>query len=424
MSDDSVEASQIELEMLLDLPISPTAKKAIRMLKMDWAELEKIDPAKDVLAYSMKKQALIRSEYHTQDMLQKDEKYAKLAADNETLAARIDAKVERERILALGDFYRGNLNQLRLAAQDLTKEKNVGKKSAEKVPNLLGDKRPWGLILKDLDAETLAYDTWKAEYTKKTDHGETETTKAPERKLANFINDAAARLNRPPSLAQIRFEMSEYQACNHIAHNGLDAALLEAKKAQNADSPLWELFAAIILTERQKVDEGNIPKRLHGQEKRIEETLLIYQFTHFASLKKKEDPHNGDWIPGTFTIARQHLSAIPEIQAMNDNITKRVLDFKPTNTYEGAVVEEYLEAAEELKSVLEDVEEATGSVTIAQHKKTKAEKARRVATQRLRAATSAFLIAEEFRKKEAMEEEEEAVEMDAVLQAVEEVNLS
>lgn len=100
MSDDSVQQSRTELDMLLGLPISPSTKKSIRILQEDWSQLQQIDPTTDILAYSMKKQALIRSEYHIQQMLRKDDKYAKLAAEHETLAAEYDAKKEKERILS------------------------------------------------------------------------------------------------------------------------------------------------------------------------------------------------------------------------------------------------------------------------------------------------------------------------------------
>lgn len=311
---------------------------------------------------------------------------------------------------SLGDFYRGNLNQLRQAAQEMVKDRNLGKKSDEKESNLLGDKKPWKLVLESLDAENREYEDWGAECKARVKKGETGIPAAPAMKLTRFINDAAARLQRIPSLEQVRFEMEEYQARNEIAHNELDAALLEAKNAFDAESPLWHTFGQLILRERQAIKEGNLPARLIGKEKEIMETLLTYQQTHFRTLTNKKDPLDGSWIPDKVIVADQHLPELLDPPVVNDNLKNRVLQFGPQNSYEQNAVNDYFEAVEEMRKAIEDVEKTERAHSIAQAEKNSASKARRLATHHLKSAIATFRAAEAFRLKEALEEEEEAGE--------------
>ena len=103
-----MDRSMDELEKLLGLELSPSTKKAIEIFKKDWHDF--LSMSKGDEGYSRKQEELIRSESYTQKILAKDAKYDIVAAEYAEL-------VKQKRLVDLGDFHRGNLYHLKLAAK-------------------------------------------------------------------------------------------------------------------------------------------------------------------------------------------------------------------------------------------------------------------------------------------------------------------
>jgi hypothetical protein len=78
MTESSLEESREEVEDLLKLPLSPTTIQTLRDLQVDFNELQKLDRKHP--SYERKFRELMRAEIYTKRILNKDAKYAILAA--------------------------------------------------------------------------------------------------------------------------------------------------------------------------------------------------------------------------------------------------------------------------------------------------------------------------------------------------------
>jgi hypothetical protein len=415
MSDDSIEKSLEELELLLHQDLSPSTKTAIESLKKELKDLRSMDI--DDEGYPRKQQELLRTEYYTQKILAKDAKFESITSEYAKLA-------KEKRFVELGDYHRSNLYHLKLAAKEMVDERNAKKKQEmkrqikvaaeqkmkggedeeklehqeiEKEPNLL-DGRPWEDVLKDLDEEDRLYKEWRCNYGAMAKKGQMvpDPPKAP---MTKFISDAAARCQRAHTLAQARFEIEQYRQRNEIAHIGTDEIIADAKIANNGESEHWRTLAQIVLNELKSITEGDIPESLRGREAEIAETLFIYQANYFKILTVEVDAVNDVWMPNEVVVAERYLPRAVAEGVQHPNIKQRALAFRPTDTWEKGVVEEYLAAAEEEEEAKEELNPAEAAYSDAAKRKAEARREHGKAHQKLKNAGLSFLAMENYRRK-------------------------
>jgi hypothetical protein len=414
MPEGPMDRSMDELEKLLVLELSPSTKKAIEIFKKDWHDF--LSMSKDDEGYSRKQEELIRSESYTQKLLAKDAKYASVAAEYAKL-------VKQKRMVDLGDFHRGNLYHLKLAAKEMVEERNTRKKQElkrkmeavrkraeaaeeekneqqdiEKEPNLL-DGRPWKDVLKELDEEEELCIEWRRTWAAMAKDGQ-KVPEPPKTPMSKFISDTAARSPRSYTLAQARFEIQQYKARNEIAHIGVDEAISEAKNANSGESDHWRHLAQIILKERKAIQEGDIPESLRGREAQIAETLSIYQANYFQTITTEVDIVNDVWKPDEVIVAERYLPRAEPEGLQYPDLKQRALGFKPSNTWEKSVKEDYLAAIKEEEHAQAELKEAEAAYSEASKRKSEARKECGKAHQKLKMAGASYLAMENYIKKE------------------------
>ena len=314
MTESSLEESREEVEDLLKLPLSPTTIQTLRDLQVDFNELQKLDRKHP--SYERKFRELMRAEIYTKRILNKDAKYAILAAQHKELA-------EQKMLIELGGYHRGNLNHLKIVAREMIKEKfsrekkdapdAEARRKVTKDRNPLEEGKTWSELLEILDQESHALNEWRCAAQEAQRVKIAHTTPKPDRSLTNFIALAGQRCARKMELEQIRFEMEQYVSRNELAHIGLDDIISAAKTENNANFEHWKTLAQVILAQKNMINDGIIPRSLKGYEALIKESLLVYQEIHFETLLPDDANFTGVWEPAELVVSERNQPTPPEI---------------------------------------------------------------------------------------------------------------
>jgi hypothetical protein len=354
MTESSLEESREEVEDLLKLPLSPTTIQTLRDLQVDFNELQKLDRKHP--SYERKFRELMRAEIYTKRILNKDAKYAILAAQHKELA-------EQKMLIELGDYHRGNLNHLKIVAREMIKEKfsrekkdapdAEARRKVTKDRNPLEEGKTWSELLEILDQESHALKEWRCAAQEAQRVKIAHTTPKPDRSLTNFIALAGQRCARKMELEQIRFEMEQYVSRNELAHIGLDDIISAAKTENNANSEHWKTLAQVILAQKNMINDGIIPRSLKGYEALIKESLLVYQEIHFETLLPDDANFTGVWEPAELVVSERNQPTPPEI--FEEDVTPQVESFEPADTWETAKRDEYLLANAQVNKIKAEI---------------------------------------------------------------------
>ena len=286
------------------------------------------------------------------------------------------------------------------AEEGLEEEKNE-QQEIEKEPNLL-DGQPWKDVLKELDEEEELCIEWRRTWAAMAKDGQ-KVPEPPKTPMSKFISGAAAQCPRSYTLAQARFEIQQYKArndSNEIAHIGVDEVISEAKNANSGESDNWRYLAQIILKERKAIQEGDIPESLRGREAQIAETLSIYQANYFQTITTEVDIVNDVWKPDEVIVAERYLPRAEPEGLQHPDLKQRALGFKPSNTWEKTVKEDYLAAIKEEEHAQAELKEAEAAYSEASERKCEARKECGKAHQKLKMAGASYLAMENYIKKE------------------------
>lgn len=405
MTEVSLEESADEVEHLLKLPLSPTTIQTLQDLHVDIEELQKMNTRNS--SYKRRLRDVMRSESYTKRILNKDAKYA-------ILAAKHKESEEAKMIIELGDYHRGNLNHLKIVAKEMIKEEFAEEKrncsTAEErravtiAPNPLEQGKPWSKILDILEQESQEYTKWSSASQAAIKANAEFTTPKPDRPLTKFLAIAGQRCTRMMTLKQVRFEMAQDAVRNDLAHNGLDEIIEDAKADKDANSEHWKTLAQDILRKRKEINDGYIPHSLRGHESQIEESLLIYQSIYFKSLVPDEDARDV-WQPSKLVMSDRHQPPPPDV--VEEDIKSEVEAFVPADRWEGGKKEDYLNAYAEVNKFKAEITILGKEISDSGELKKNAQRLLSKAHKKLNLARSSFKAVQGILAKQEVDEDEE-----------------
>jgi hypothetical protein len=336
MQSGSFEASYNELSHLMKVEgMSPSTKGIYQLLTDDFETLGKL--GRHSATYYIKQAEILRSEMLLSEMIAKDQKFAELQASNYDFT-------DKGRILSLGDYHKTNLHIFKVTASTYVSEFNKGKKGANRKENLIG-KRKWRDIIKQLDEEKRARETWLLH----------KSEEPPKQDLTDFITAVGHRCRpRTWTFQQAYFEITEYQNRNSVAHVGIDEWIDDASKEHdpNIREKMWTAVAQHILKDGSLIDKGFIPTHLIGQEPALYETFEIFERYHFDVLDRGLGK-DGVKTVKAFEVAPDFLP----IEVYDDpQIKQRVIAFVPINDYEDTLKTAYLTADKQVLNLTDEIE--------------------------------------------------------------------